>query len=169
MVFTIQRDVVLLCAGEPPSSGPDDARFVVPGDKTFPPVKVWPGFKLLRSVLFGKNIKINVICAVRESENGPVYICSVDGLDDFSNEFLSVGGGSLRCVGSSMTGVVRELFSFLCQDEQKAPGQIKGPHLSGCALRAFQQCWMRPFVQGRKRLPAAASTKEKATTSSLTM
>ena len=87
-----------------------------------------------------KNIKINVICAVRESENGPVYICSVDGLDDFSNEFLSVGGGSLRCVGSSMTGVVLELFSFLCQDEQKVPGQIKGPHFLGCALRAYQQC-----------------------------
>ena len=81
-----------------------------------------------------KNIKINVICAVRESENGPVYIRSVDGLDDFSNEFLSVGGGSLRCVGSSMTGVVRELFSFLCQDEQKAPGQIKGPHFFWAAL-----------------------------------
>ena len=150
MVFTIQRDVVLLCAGEPPSSGPDDARFVVPGDKTFPPVKVWPGFKLLMSVLFGKNIKINVICAVRESENGPVYICSVDGLDDFSNEFLSVGGGSLRCVGSSMTGVVRELFSFLCQDEQKVPGQIKGPHFFGLRSKSVSAVLDAAVFPGKK-------------------
>ena len=70
MVFTIQRDVVLLCAGEPPSSGPDDARFVVPGDKTFPPVKVWPGFKLLRSVLFEKILRLMLFVLCGKARTG---------------------------------------------------------------------------------------------------
>ena len=129
MAFCVHREVFLICRGRPPSSGAGDRRFVMPGAKGFPAVHVWPGF-LVERTLDKNNSTLKVRCSVRESENGPLFCCSVDDDDDLPVR-------SVETVGSSMTSVVQTfLHNALCQlQEHEEPaaevGKAHSPRFFG--------------------------------------
>ena len=104
--FHVLREISLVCNGRAPTSGADDRRFVVPGGKGLPDVRLWPGVKIVRKVSVGQHV-LEVVCSVQESADGPLFTCCVTDADDhfpFS---------SLQTVASSMTSAVRKLFQQL--------------------------------------------------------
>ena len=51
-----------------------DERFLVAGDKSFPSLRLLPGFKSVEYVAMGKEV-FEIFCAVRETLAGPFGLC----------------------------------------------------------------------------------------------
>ena len=133
--FRILREISLVCNGRAPTSGADDGRFVVPGGKGLPDVRLWPGVKIVRKVSVGQHV-LEVVCSVQESADGPLFTCCVTDADDhfpFS---------SLQTVASSMTSAVRKLFQQLrvelgADEESSLEKNVKGPYFFGLRSAEF--------------------------------
>ena len=133
--FHILREISLVCNGRAPTSGADDRRFVVPGGKGLPDVRLWPGVKIVRKVSVGQHV-LEVVCSVQESADGPLFTCCVTDADDhfpFS---------SLQTVASSMTSAVRKLFQQLrvelgADEESSLEKNVKGPYFFGLRSAEF--------------------------------
>lgn len=113
MEISILRDVRMLCPGKEPSTGAKDSRFLIPGDRTFPTVRAWPGFKSTRSVTVGGRL-FQVVCAVREGCEGPLFTCQVL-LDEAPGNCNDHVPRSIQSVGLSTTTVVRAIFEQLAR------------------------------------------------------
>ena len=134
MARSVLHDMELICVGRLPScSDVLDKRFVVPGDKNFPSVRVFLGFQSRRSIRIGEDLFWTAVCSVRESTTGPLYTCKAD-----VDAQVDGKARSIQTVGSTMTRAVQELLGQLRNEvlgedmygdcKRRAESSVKGPH-----------------------------------------